>query len=212
MRFLILAAALSVVGGGSGFAASFDCGKASTPVEKAICADQRLSDLDSELGRAYKAALQSNAAPADLKAEQKSWVVQRNRCTDTACLASAYQARLAALSAPPQSSTAGVAVMGTYQTKGGELLVAQPSADAIKFRLNATYRMNTGEVEGMAVLSNNQAIFAPPGGSEYDDCRITLTFLGETAKVNQEGSCGMGLNVSGSGSYKRSSKTTPVFN
>jgi uncharacterized protein len=37
-------------------AASFDCGKASTPVEKSICANTKLSELDSQLMQSYKKA------------------------------------------------------------------------------------------------------------------------------------------------------------
>lgn len=40
-------------------AASFDCAKAGTPVEKMICADERISKLDSDLSDAYKGAFVS---------------------------------------------------------------------------------------------------------------------------------------------------------
>ncbi len=36
------------------FAASFDCDKATTPTEKAICADSQLSALDEQLLQSYK--------------------------------------------------------------------------------------------------------------------------------------------------------------
>lgn len=211
MRVLILTAALTVIGGGSSFAASFDCGKASTPVEKAICSDERLSNLDSELGRAYKAALQNSTAPADLKTEQKNWIAQRNRCTDMTCLASAYQARLASLSAPQQSSTAGSTVSGIYKATGGELLVAQQTTNVIRFSLSAVYKMNTGDIEGLAALTGNHAVFISKDENDFGKCEIEFLFTANAVKVNQEGTCGMGLNVTGTGTYKRQSKAVPTF-
>jgi uncharacterized protein len=79
---------------------SFDCTKASTHVEKMICADERASDLDGQLARAYRAAL-VNAENADsLKAEQRGWLTgQRNKCGDVTCLRQTYEKRLVVLSA-----------------------------------------------------------------------------------------------------------------
>ena len=83
-------------------AASFDCAKASTDIEKMICADPHLSQLDEHLGRLYPAAV---AKHPDLKAAQQSWLrSQRNSCRDTACLSQAYQQRIAELSAPQNNN------------------------------------------------------------------------------------------------------------
>jgi uncharacterized protein len=37
----------------TGHSASFDCTKSSTPVERMICADEKLGQLDEELAFAY---------------------------------------------------------------------------------------------------------------------------------------------------------------
>jgi uncharacterized protein len=80
-------------------AASFDCTKASTDIEKMVCTDPDLSTLDERLGRLYQAATQTNP---DLKAAQQGWLrSQRNVCHDTACLNQAYQQRITELSLPP---------------------------------------------------------------------------------------------------------------
>ncbi|MDP2832525.1 MAG: lysozyme inhibitor LprI family protein [Pseudomonadota bacterium] len=78
-------------------AASFDCGKAGTKVEKLICADDELSKLDEVLATAYADALKS-PDPASLKTEQKAWLKVRNRCADVACIQAAYRQRTEALS------------------------------------------------------------------------------------------------------------------
>lgn len=87
-----------------GFAASFDCSKASTPIEKAICSDPVLSRLDSDLGAAYislKKSL-SEAQFNQLQKEQRQWLSQRNtecQSADTDCLIRLMRSRLAELEA-----------------------------------------------------------------------------------------------------------------
>jgi uncharacterized protein len=68
-------------------AASFDCGKASTPVEKAICANPELSRRDEVLAKAYATALGglSDEAKATMQAGQRAWLKYAElSCTDHA--------------------------------------------------------------------------------------------------------------------------------
>ncbi len=53
---------------------SFDCAKAHSKSEIAICEDDLLSKLDAELAKAYKIALQSSADAYAIKATQKIWL------------------------------------------------------------------------------------------------------------------------------------------
>ncbi|MFZ5724058.1 MAG: lysozyme inhibitor LprI family protein [Pseudomonadota bacterium] len=80
-------------------AASFPCGRATTPVEKIVCGDPELSMLDEHLGRYYSAARAAvQAADSCLVADQKQWLrTQRNVCRDAACLRQVYLQRLAEL-------------------------------------------------------------------------------------------------------------------
>ncbi|MFJ3059034.1 lysozyme inhibitor LprI family protein [Herbaspirillum sp. NPDC087042] len=79
-------------------AASFDCAKASTKIEKAICGDEQLSKLDSDLMTAYKVAQTSATDPNKLKSEQKAWLqASRNKCEDARCIKTAYEDRINAL-------------------------------------------------------------------------------------------------------------------
>lgn len=80
-------------------AASFDCGKAATWVEKAICQDASLSALDETMAERFRAARADAADPAPLVAEQRAWLKRRNRCTNTTCLHKRYEARIQALAA-----------------------------------------------------------------------------------------------------------------
>jgi uncharacterized protein len=74
-------------------AASFDCAKAATKVEKLICGDAELSKLDDELAASYKTALKDNAQADAIKQAQKRWLKKRDDCQDAQCLKIAYQSR-----------------------------------------------------------------------------------------------------------------------
>lgn len=80
-------------------AASFDCGKATTKVEKLICADETLSALDGELAETYKIATYKTAQKNERQVEnirqtQKQWLKVRNGCHDADCLETAYIKRI----------------------------------------------------------------------------------------------------------------------
>ncbi|RZA32796.1 MAG: DUF1311 domain-containing protein [Lysobacteraceae bacterium] len=80
---------------------SFDCRKASTLVEKAVCSNASLSMQDLELGRLLKSVRHGHAtvgAREELRALQRHWLKERDtRCAASAdldaCLASQYRAQ-----------------------------------------------------------------------------------------------------------------------
>jgi len=72
--------------------ASFDCSKATSLVERTICADRELSNLDSKLGNLYK---EKKASNPDIGSSQREWLRGiRNACSSTECLKSAYLERI----------------------------------------------------------------------------------------------------------------------
>lgn len=73
--FLTCAAA-GVLAASVASAASFDCAKAQSRVEKAVCTDPELSKLDSDLAAAYRDTLAVANRPATVRAEQREWVRQ----------------------------------------------------------------------------------------------------------------------------------------
>jgi len=79
-------------------AASFDCAKAGTKVEKLICGNAELSKLDEELGAAYKTALDSEKQSESIRQAQNQWMKERNGCDDAACLIDAYEVQIKKLS------------------------------------------------------------------------------------------------------------------
>lgn len=81
-------------------AASFDCSKARTRVEKLICHDPVISKLDSQLGKVYKSDL-AKANPDQKKmliTDELLWLKNmRDLCSTQTCFKHAYWTRLAEL-------------------------------------------------------------------------------------------------------------------
>lgn len=79
---------------------SFDCAKAGGKVEKLICSDAELAELDRSLSDLYAVLLKHTPAGDQkrLKAEQRGWVKGRNDCwksDDTrGCVESEYRSRI----------------------------------------------------------------------------------------------------------------------
>ena len=97
MKTLTIFTALSLFAlSTSAISASFPCAKATTDVEKQICADPLLNKLDEALAVNYKGMLSADfgGSPKALKAEQRKWVASRNQCKTNQCLVSLYRKRL----------------------------------------------------------------------------------------------------------------------
>ena len=79
-------------------AASFNCGKARAPDEKAICASRTLSDLDVEMATLFRVRMEIPmlmGARGDAGDQQVSWLAKRATCgANVACLTQAYRQRI----------------------------------------------------------------------------------------------------------------------
>ncbi|RZF31199.1 DUF1311 domain-containing protein [Paraburkholderia sp. UYCP14C] len=86
--------------GTTGVHASFDCAKASSPIEHLICSTPQTADADLRLASAYSAARAKSGDPSALKADQRNWMKgERDACSDAACLLNATEARIQKLAA-----------------------------------------------------------------------------------------------------------------
>jgi len=80
-------------------AASFDCNKATTWVEKTVCDSPELSKLDDAMAKKYKSNLATSSNYEDSKAfkdrfiaNQRTWLTfQRNTCKSEECLIREYK-------------------------------------------------------------------------------------------------------------------------
>jgi len=81
-------------------ASGMDCTKAASVVEKAICADKPLYELDAQMGAAYRKLMKAAPAQAEVKKAQRQWLRERDGCgEEVSCLSQRYQDRLQVLHA-----------------------------------------------------------------------------------------------------------------
>lgn len=95
--FLLPCAALFVL---PAHAASFDCGKARSGDERAVCAVRPLSDMDVEMAVRFEmmTGLVPMGTRGDMQDAQRDFLKNRQRCgARVACLADLYRKRIAAL-------------------------------------------------------------------------------------------------------------------
>jgi uncharacterized protein len=99
-KWLLICCSTTVVA----HAASFDCKKASTPQEKAICGSPDLSAADDRMAAAYKNLLSGIPADmvSDVRSEQREWVKGLAKdCADDGkmveCLGKKYKTRIEVL-------------------------------------------------------------------------------------------------------------------
>jgi uncharacterized protein len=84
-------------------APAFDCAKATSTVERLICADEELSAVDRAVGRLYAGVRRSGRSR--LSTSQSNWLKQRDDCRDKSCLIAEYDDRLFELFAASATPT-----------------------------------------------------------------------------------------------------------
>jgi uncharacterized protein len=82
--------------------APIDCSKASSPAERAICRSYSLGQAEARVATMFGIvmSLVAMGQRGDIGDAQQKWLKERNACgDDSACIAHAYQSRIAMLSA-----------------------------------------------------------------------------------------------------------------
>ena len=75
--------------------ASFDCSRSFDAVERLVCSNKVISELDDTLSIAYKKAHDVAKDKSALKISQRSWIKDtRDQCADQACLRLVYLKRI----------------------------------------------------------------------------------------------------------------------
>ncbi|VWC84727.1 PF07007 family protein [Burkholderia lata] len=182
-------------------AAGFDCAKAASPTEKAICADATLSKLDGDLAAAWKQALAKGGDTAALKAAQLKWLKQRDQCgADAPCLGDRYRERLASLNGKPLAADRWQQTwyMTSDNPSFGGVLTFTGTAPRLHFELGGNNGANTGALDGDIVLHGDSGTY------RQDKCRLDFERKGGRIGVTQHGAdfdCGAGAGVSYGGEY-----------
>lgn len=218
--FLFKTICISALLGWSAFgsAASFDCGQARAPIDKAICTNPDLSRLDENLAEAYKNALVRSSDANQLKNQQRDWIKQRNACKNSACLKQAYEFRLNFLNnglsnKKPSRQTARndfphTKWIGQFvrKVKGHPaVLEVIRKGEGLYFNLSSVYEVNvaignvrTGEIEGKLEPMDDYAIFALP--EQDSQCKLYFDLKGNKINI-KESQCqeqgGSGVYFSG---------------
>ena len=108
---------------------SFDCRKATTEVEKAICAHTDFAYFDARMEQIWKillTAFDDDGMKARLRQDQAAWLTVRNNCKEnSACIGDAYRNRLSQLGFEGKQSR----FSGQYEAKNIGDITLYPTAD-----------------------------------------------------------------------------------
>ncbi len=200
---------------------SFDCTKAATPVEKAICGDELLAELDQSVDALYR-AIRTAAAPEPrrrIEDEQRRWLAARDtRCArDKAiaeCLDRLYRQRSIGLARAGHASgaLAGALIGGDYVMRerglSGTMFIAEkpPNGAFVMIDTVATNRPSTPQC-GLGDLAERRGDTLFIKHSERKpNCLIRIAIAGRRATIGtvpdgcHEGifeACGMGATIEG---------------
>jgi uncharacterized protein YecT (DUF1311 family) len=185
-------------------AASFDCAKARTKVEKLICKDPQLSRQDEDLAKAYGEALKlwDGQIAAYVKMNQRGWVGSRALetpgmsgggllCEDDAnslpCLRTIHADRIAVLRSP------GFRLSGIY-TRGPDMI----SFKAMPTGLNLGYMLGdptatqgfSDDTRPVKIATGQTLASFPLTGTGPDACVLDVAFSVDQLVLTQKGPCG----------------------
>jgi uncharacterized protein len=123
-------------------AASFDCAKAATAIEKQICADAAVSKLDEQLAEVYKNALSISLDKDTLKLSQRNWLKSmRSDCPSVKCLATVYTERLQALAHNVDIDC------GEYLPVAEEMICSEVQISQLNEELGRNYKAALGNLK-----------------------------------------------------------------
>jgi hypothetical protein len=117
---------------------------------------------------------------------------------------------------PNQRAVTPAQINGLYRYYRNDFRILALGHNKLKVQFNGEWMTrggypNIGEAIGEASIEGNVATFVP---GDTTQCKITLTFLKNKMKVEQEGldaDCGFGHNVMATGTYRRVKAGKPKF-
>lgn len=166
---------------------SFDCAKAATPTEKAICGNDRLARLDRAIA---KGLLGLKDSFGEMIEEQKAFLAKRDTCgADVACLAREMDSRRAALALEPHKASRDPRErwVGTYKSEFGEMFIRRAFTGEYELSGNSAdpNARWVCEVGGPIGTIKNGAAIADVG-EEKDPYTVTLKLKGNVLTVAED--------------------------
>jgi uncharacterized protein len=156
---LILGTFFLLIIAGNIDAASFDCGKAASEIEKLICGDDELSKLDESLNKAYLEALKRTIKKQIIKSQRQWLKNERNACQNAECIKKAYETRIwelglssygIVISIPPNRSTSS----SKAPPKVSKSQAIEPPDEAIQTKTEQQHESATDSVNNTPVVKN----------------------------------------------------------
>jgi len=191
-------------------AASFDCTKAVSRVEKSICSEPLLSELDTLLSRTYKKVLTHTSSRQAVKASQYKWLKIRNKCDDDDCLKNEYLSRIIELAHREKALT----VTGSYtRYYEGKPAFHFSDIDIVELMHNTIYLhgvaiwigdarkgiVHLGEIDGSFSKIEDQVFY-----HDEEGCKLTIHFEKNALSIDSNDSAGCwGWNVTFDGYYRK---------
>lgn len=141
---------------------SFNCDRAATIVEMAICRSRELAQLDRALSSAYSAQrdIASSLGASRLASDQKAWLAQRDRCgASIPCLSTSMIGRIAQLGGTLPQGAGNVVSMHTANSErsgpdGNPATIPQITSQA--YIVDGRYAIFHG------------SFYSPPAGIKHD--------------------------------------------
>lgn len=162
---------------------SFNCSKAKTKIEHAICGASILSEYDNLMDKMYRELKNLS----EVKKSQRDWIKERNtQCSsaDVDCLADLYQTRLLELDKYYSPSNKN----GKYVMTGGDreiTVTLSSSNNLIQVKLFGGGKDSTCDFDGTGQLNSDEAIVRNQELPE--DSFMKITFHNQLIDISTQG-------------------------
>lgn len=188
-------------------AASFDCAKASTRMEKLICSDALLSKTDEVLNQTYQDALRRTHNKKTVKLWQREWLNswEVKHCDTSDCLLKPYLEQIMLLRDIATKGRESADWTGSYhQLLEGRKTSQSASLLLVGLRGNRVFisafavqgpTAHTGVIKGVGHIKEGRLLF------DFDGCAGEMRLDSQGPVMEKEEGCG-GVNVSFLGQYR----------
>lgn len=196
--------------------AALDCAKAANAVDKAVCADPVLRDLDGTLAEKWAAASRRTDDRKALLADQRAWLKQRSECIgvdgERACLRYRYAVRTAVLDVVRPGFDWG----GKWLRASGGAGFALTPADGsgFTFRLEATSGGHASGIEQARATAEGARVLRVASIEADRPCRLELRRVAnqvDLVEIDSAFDCGAAMGVDFAGRYVRDDHNATPF-
>ena len=190
-------------------AASFNCAKAASAVEKMVCATPELSRLDDYLNGSYQRAVDRMGDRLALREWQRSWLKSGalNDCKTTECVKLAYGTRVKLLDDAVKSPWNGHWVRqykGKADRNTSEMVLIASGEGSVTGEGSTMWmgpnaangQVNVGELSAQGSVTGAKLNF------QQSECHVSAKLKGGRLEVEDNNMCG-GNNATFSGQYRR---------